>query len=30
MVIVVGSLFLVGEARELWFEPQNPFTHLER
>jgi dihydrofolate synthase/folylpolyglutamate synthase len=30
MVIVVGSVFLVGEARELWFEPQNPFTHLER
>ncbi len=30
MVIVVGSVFLIGEARELWFEPQNPFTHLER
>jgi dihydrofolate synthase/folylpolyglutamate synthase len=30
VVIVVGSVFLVGEARELWFEPQNPFTHLER
>jgi dihydrofolate synthase/folylpolyglutamate synthase len=30
MVIVVGSVFLVGEARELWFEPQNPSTHLER
>lgn len=30
MVIVVGSVFLVGEARELWFEPKNPFTHLER
>ena len=24
MVIVVGSVFLVGEARELWFEPANP------
>jgi len=30
MVIVVGSVFLVGEARELWFEPQNPYAHLER
>jgi len=24
MVIVMGSVFLVGEARELWFEPTNP------
>lgn len=24
MVIVIGSAFLVGEARELWFEPANP------
>jgi dihydrofolate synthase/folylpolyglutamate synthase len=24
MVIVVGSIFLVGEARELWFEPESP------
>jgi len=23
MVLVVGSVFLVGEARELWFEPSN-------
>jgi folylpolyglutamate synthase/dihydropteroate synthase len=30
IVIVVGSVFLVGEARELWFESQTPFTHLER
>jgi dihydrofolate synthase/folylpolyglutamate synthase len=29
MVIVVGSVFLVGEARELWHEPSNPFSHLE-
>ena len=24
MVIVVGSVFLVGEAREIWFEPETP------
>ncbi len=29
MVIVVGSVFLVGEAREIWHEPSNPFYHLE-
>jgi dihydrofolate synthase/folylpolyglutamate synthase len=29
MVIVVGSVFLVGEARELWHEPSNPFSYLE-
>jgi dihydrofolate synthase/folylpolyglutamate synthase len=29
MVIVVGSVFLVGEAREIWHEPSNPFSHLE-
>jgi dihydrofolate synthase/folylpolyglutamate synthase len=29
MVIVVGSVFLVGEAREIWHEPTNPFSHLE-
>jgi len=29
MVIVVGSVFLVGEAREIWHKPSNPFSHLE-
>ena len=29
MVIVVGSVFLVGEAREIWHNPSNPFSHLE-
>jgi len=29
MVIVVGSVFLVGEAREIWHEPSNPFSYLE-
>jgi dihydrofolate synthase/folylpolyglutamate synthase len=29
MVLVVGSVFLVGEAREIWHEPSNPFYHLE-
>jgi dihydrofolate synthase/folylpolyglutamate synthase len=29
MVIIFGSLFLVGEAREIWYEPSNPFSHLE-
>ncbi|MCK4439225.1 bifunctional folylpolyglutamate synthase/dihydrofolate synthase, partial [Candidatus Bathyarchaeota archaeon] len=29
MVIVVGSVFLVGEAREIWHEPSNPFSHIE-
>jgi len=24
MVIAVGSVFLIGEARELWFKPANP------
>jgi dihydrofolate synthase/folylpolyglutamate synthase len=24
MVLVIGSVFLVGEARELWFEPSDP------
>jgi dihydrofolate synthase/folylpolyglutamate synthase len=24
MVIIVGSVFLVGEAREIWFESKNP------
>jgi len=30
MVIVVGSVFLVGEARELWHEPDDPLHHLEK
>jgi hypothetical protein len=25
----VGSVFLVGEAREIWHEPSNPFYRLE-
>jgi hypothetical protein len=25
----VGSVFLVGEAREIWHELSNPFSHLE-
>ena len=29
MVIVVGSVFLVGEVREIWHEPSNPYSHLE-
>jgi dihydrofolate synthase/folylpolyglutamate synthase len=29
MVIVVGSVFLVGEAREIWLKPINPLSHLE-
>jgi dihydrofolate synthase/folylpolyglutamate synthase len=28
MVIVVGSVFLVGEARELWHAPDDPLHHL--
>jgi dihydrofolate synthase/folylpolyglutamate synthase len=30
MVIVVGSVFLVGEARELWHEPDDALHHLEK
>ncbi len=30
MVIVLGSVFLIGDVREIWHKPQNPFSYLER
>jgi dihydrofolate synthase/folylpolyglutamate synthase len=30
MVIVLGSVFLIGDVREIWHKPQNPFSSLER
>jgi dihydrofolate synthase/folylpolyglutamate synthase len=30
MVIVLGSVFLIGDVRDIWHESQNPFSYFEK